>query len=328
MNTELDRRLRDVAATQHDVISRTQAHAQGAHRRQLRVLIDLGLWKEVTPRVLRRCGSRRTFQQRCMVAVLDTGGVICGETALALWRVPGFPRRAPIHVARLRGGTRRPSVLPGVVIAEPNLLPDDQCMRLDGIPIVSPARAIYDIAYWHHWEKVKRALTNAWSMGLTSGRRVHEVGKTWLKRGRAGSTAMRELLKVRPIDYQPPASNLELRFLDILERHGEPLPKRQVDLGDEVAWIGRVDCLCSDMPLVVEIQSDRFHVAPLDAAADAKRFADLERAGFSVLPITEHEVWHDQAEVLRKWQEARTNLRAGRAPVVRDLHASSEGGWG
>jgi very-short-patch-repair endonuclease len=324
MNSDLDRRLRDCARNQHDVISRAQARGLGGHRRQIAVLITLGLWEEVTGRVLRRTGSRRTFRQRCMIAVLDTGGIICGETALALWAVPGFAHRPPIRIARLRGSSNRECLLPGVVILETRVLPANQCLRLDGIPIVSPARAIYDIAYWHNWDKVKRALTNAWSMGITSGKRIHDIGKTWLKRGRAGTVAMRQLLQVRPIDYVPPASNLEARFLDILEKNGEPLPERQVDLGDEVSWIGRVDCLCTDMPLVVEIQSDRFHVAPLDADADERRFAALRSAGFEILELTEHEVWHDQAEVLRKWREARTNCQESRATRVRDLPGRTE----
>jgi hypothetical protein len=326
MNTDLDRRLREFARGQHYVIARAQARTLGAHRDQLAVLIALGLWEEVTSRVLRRTGTRRTFMQRCMIAVLDTGGVICGETALALWKVPGFARRAPITVARLRGTSDRPTTLPWVRIHEVRVLPPDQCLRLDGIPIVSPARAIYDIAYRHHPEKVKRALTNAWSMRLASGKRIHDVGKTWLKQGRAGTTAMRELLKIRPIDYRPPASNLELRFLDILERAGEPLPDVQIDLGDEVSWIGRVDSRCADMPLAIEIQSDRYHVAPLDVEADARRIAALRAAGFEVLPLTEHEVWHDQAQVLRKWREARANCQVKRGTRVRDLPGSSEEG--
>jgi hypothetical protein len=325
MNTDLDRRLREFAAKQHDVISRKQTRDLGVYRRQLRALVALGLWEEVTHRVLRRSGSRRTFMQRCMIAVLDTGGIICGETALALWKVPGFARRAPIRVARLRGASNGGTTLRWVRIAEVRVLPPDQCMRLDGIPIVSPARAVYDIAYWHNWEKVKRALTNAWSMRLTSGKRVHDIGKTWLKRGRAGTVAMRELLKVRAIDYRPPASNLELRFVDILQRNGEHMPDPQVDLGDEVGWIGRVDFRCKDMPLAIEIQSDRYHVAPLDAAADAERMAKLRAAGFDVLELTEHEVWHDQAEVLRKYREARANCQVKRTPVVSALPGRTQG---
>lgn len=325
MNTELDRRLRDFAATHHDVVSRKQARGLGAHRRQLAALIALGLWEEATPRVLRRAGTKRTFWQRCMIAALDVDGVICGETALALWKVPGFAQRAPIHVARLRNATQLAPSLAGVIVHEVRVLPPDQCLRLDGIPIVSPSRAIYDIAYWHNWDKVRRALTNAWSMGLTSGRSVHDVGKTWLKRGRAGTLAMRELLKIRPIDYQPPASNLELRFLDILERAGERLPRRQIDLGDEVAWIGRVDCLCDDMPLVIEIQSDRYHVARLDIETDRERIRKLRRGGFDVLELAEHEIWHDQAEVVRKYREARRNCQVERTTRVSDLPGSSEG---
>jgi uncharacterized protein DUF559 len=323
VNTELDRRLRDFACEQHHVISRSQARRLGAHRDQLAALVALGLWEEATRRVLRRAGTRRTFRQRCMIAALDAGGVVCGETALALWGVPGFPRRGPIRVARLRNGTQRPSALPWVQLTEVRVLPPDQCLRLDGIPVVSPARAVFDIAYRHHWAKVKRALDNTWGMRLTSGRRVHEVGLTWMKRGRAGSAAMRELLKIRPIDYRPADTNLERRFLDILDRAGERLPIPQVDVGDELAWIGRVDFRCDDMPLLVEIQSDRYHVAPLDVAADEARIEALTNAGFDVLPLVEHEVWHDQAEVLRKWREARANCRAKRGTRVRDLHGSS-----
>jgi hypothetical protein len=323
MDTDLDRRLREFAGRQHHVISREQARKLGAHHRQLAVLITLGLWERATPRVLRRAGTRQTFFQRCMIAALDVGGVICGETALALWRVPGFARRAPIRVMRIRNGTQRPTKLAGVIIHEVRVLPADHCLRLDGIPIVSPSRAIYDIAYRHNFEKVKRALTNGWGMGLITGKRIHDIGKTWLKRGRAGTVAMRELLKIRPIDYVAPQSNLALRFLDILERNGERVPRVEVNVGDEVAWIGRVDCLSDDMPLVIEIQSDRYHVAPLDQEADKQRVAKLRRAGFGVLELDEHEVWHDQAEVLRKYREARRNCRASRVPVVRDLHGSS-----
>jgi len=323
MNTDLDRRLRELAAKQHDVLTREQARNLGANRRQLRVLIALGLWELATPRVLRRSGSRRTFMQRCMIAALDVGGVICGETALALWRIPGFARRAPIRVMRVRNRVNRPTSLPGVIIHEVRVLPPDQCLRLDEIPIVSPSRAIYDIAYRHNFEKVKRALTNGWGMGLITGKRIHDVGKTWLKRGRAGTVAMRELLKIRPIDYVPPQSNLALRFLDIVERAGEPVPRVEVNLGDEVAWIGRVDCLCDDMPLVTEIQSDRYHVAPLDREADKARMRKLRRAGFDVLEISEHEVWHDQVEVVRKYREARAICRAKRTPGVSDLPGSS-----
>ena len=136
---------------------------------------------------------------------------------------------------------------------------------------------------------------------------------------------MRELLKVRPIDYRPPASNLELRFLDILERAGEPLPEVQIDLGDEVAWIGRVDCKCIDRPLAIEIQSDRYHVAPLDREADEQRISKLRAAGFDVLELVEHEVWHDQAEVLRKYREARANCQVKRTYGSCVLPGGSEG---
>ena len=52
---------------------------------------------------------------------------------------------------------------------------------------------------------------------------------------------MRLLLKVTPIDFTPTATNLEARFLSIIEDGGFPTPLKQVDSGNRDAWIGRVD---------------------------------------------------------------------------------------
>jgi len=184
-------------------------------------------------------------------------------------------------------------------------------MLLNGIPSVTPTRALFDAANdgQMHDAKLERAINNAWARGLTSGELLQSMADDWLARGRRGSAFLREYLAGHPIDWQPPESNLEARFVDIIVGGGMPEPKRQRNLGDQVSWIGRVDMLDPEVPLVGEIQSDLFHTAPLDVQSDAERVERLRAAGFEVATFTEFEVWHRRSVVVERWREARNRAR-------------------
>src|SRR3546814_8936301 len=84
------------------------------------------------------------------------------------------------------------------------------------------------------------------------------------QRGRPGIRTMRQVLATRGLDYVPPASNLEARFEQILLQAGDAPMRRQVDIGDGDRWIGRVDFRDAELPLIVEIQSERFHASLID----------------------------------------------------------------
>src|SRR3546814_16333358 len=79
-----------------------------------------------------------------------------------------------------------------------------------------------------------------------------------------GIRTMRQVLATRGLDYVPPASNLEARFEQILLQAGEAPMRRQVDIGDGDRWIGRVDFRDADLPLLVEIPSERFTAGLID----------------------------------------------------------------
>ena len=79
--------------------------------------------------------------------------------------------------------------------------------------------------------------------------------------------------------------------------------RRQVELGGR-EWLGRVDFVAVELPLIVFVDGERWHSSVLDRAADARQQAELEDAGFIVVRIPEYDVWHDVAAVAR-------NVRAG-----------------
>jgi CheY-like chemotaxis protein len=107
--------------------------------------------------------------------------------------------------------------------------------------------------------------------------------------GRNGIAVVRELRAERPDDYVPPDSNLEVRATEVLKPLRLTLD-RQVHSGGE-QWSGRVDLRDRFLPLVIEIQSAKYHSALLDRLADTARRDQLERDGFTVVEITDDELW-------------------------------------
>jgi very-short-patch-repair endonuclease len=296
---ELDVRLRTFAERQHGVLGRAQARHLGANRHHLRRRTESAEWEAMTTRVLRLVGAPRTFRQRAMAATLDAGAeaAISHESAAALWRLPGFPS-GPLHVSRAVGRSANRSPL--ATLHRTCWLPEAHVCLFERIPVTSPARTIFDLAGVLHPGRTERALDNALARGLTSVKALHSVTEELAGRGRPGSPVMRQLLAERAGAYVPPASNLEARFQVLATRARLDSLVRQRNVGGD-DWVGRVDFLDPERRLVVEVDSDIHHTSLLDDAADAARDAALAEAGYTVVRITEHDLWHRPDEVVRRF---------------------------
>ena len=228
-----------------------------------------------------------------MAATLDlgAGAAVSHESAAALWRLPGFPTGA-VHVSRATGRSALSTV-------HRTHLPDGHVGRVEAIPVTSPARTIFDLAGVLHRGRTERALDNALARGLTSMPALHSVTEALARQGRPGSSLMRRLLDERAGAYIPPESNLEARLHAVARRAGLDALVRQQNVGGD-DWIGRVDYLDRDRRLVVEVDSDLHHSSLLDESADARRDAALAGAGYTVLRIKEHDLWHRPDDVVRR----------------------------
>ena len=193
----------------------------------------------------------------------------------------------------------------------PRLLPASHLVRRpNGLIVTSPTRTLADLAGMDlHPKRVERAINSTWANGLTDRRRLGVMAKEWCERGRPGSAFLHEYLDSRALDWTPPASNLAARFIQIVVDAGMPEPISEVNLGDNERWLGRVDCLDPEYALVAEIDSERFHAAPLDKASDAARDVAMGLAGFDTERFREFEVWHRPKEVADRWREARDRAR-------------------
>jgi very-short-patch-repair endonuclease len=309
-----------VMASQHALITTAQLRASGFDREGEKWLVRTGWLEPVSRRVLRLAGAPATEAQRLLAAVLDAGpgSALSHTSALAWWKVPGFTLRE-LHVTRSRDGTR-PSRYLAHSLHDGVPLPEHHVRVLEGIPVVTPARALFDLAGMPRVPRVRveRAVDNAWSLRLVSGATLRAMLRHLTRPGRSGIATMRELLAERRGDYVPPASGLESRVAEILKGRWRTALRRQVQVGDEDQWIGRIDFADPELPFLLEVQSERFHASLLDRRADTERRARLEAAGFVVVAVSDMDVWHHPDGVVDKVREGRNeaNLRVLRGEVA------------
>jgi very-short-patch-repair endonuclease len=307
--------LHDLAEHQHGLATTEQLHDIGFDRRQIANLVESGRVVRSGPRVVRLRGTPDTPLQRLLGHVLDAGprAALSHTTALAHWGVRGFVA-APVHVVRHRDEGDRPAR--GTVVHEVRALPDDELRCLEGVPVVSPGLALLQLAGMRsvHPDRVARAVDAAWSDRLVSYRSLDALIARMSQRGRRGLALLRDLVAERGPDHVPPASNLESRVAQILANAGLPAMRRQVDSGDGDGWIGRVDFRADAAPLVLEVQSERFHRGLTAEDADRHRLARLASAGFEVVEVTDREVFHEPQAICDRVAVAlaRASMHTGR----------------
>lgn len=286
-----------LSAAQRGFIRVDDARLLGFDHRARRRWVEDNEWEPDGKRLLHRTGCPIDNGAKLMRAVLDAGvgTVLGGEPAASWWGLPGFDL-LKIELLRPRGIGGAASSY-GATIHEVLDLSSNQVTVLDGIPIVRPERLAFDLMATTNPKRAARAIETAWAKGLLSGASLRAIFDELAGRGRKGTVAMREFLDSHPVDWVPPASNLEARFAEIMRGAWLGEWRRQLDVG-ATHWVGRVDFLNDRLPVIVEVQSERYHSALLDQAADAKRKAELEAAGFVVVEVWDTWVWHDRQRVI------------------------------
>jgi very-short-patch-repair endonuclease len=302
----IDSQLRTIARRQLGLLTRSQLAEAGLDRDQVALRVDNGSLERLSPQVFRIGGVPTGRRQAALAAVLDLGvhAAASHTTAAALWRLPGYGLRQ-LHVTRLREGNRRASNL--ATPHDPKLLLPSHIMQMGPLTVTSPSRTLFDLAAMVNVKLLARTVDDALAERLTNVRALHEMLRVLACRGRTGITAMRAVLEKRPIGYVAPESHLEARVRDILARAGLGPFDRQVDLGDDDGWIGRVDFLHRPARFILMADGDRWHRQLVDRITDAEQHRRLAAAGYQLARVTETQVWmrrHEVVAVVRRYLRA------------------------
>jgi very-short-patch-repair endonuclease len=293
-----DAQMRLRAARQHGLVGWYQLAYLGCTEEELRHRVRAGALERVSRSVFRLAGSPRTFDQRRMAAVLDAGigSAISHDSSVASWGI-GRDNRPKLQVIRERRGSA-PRVSLATVHESRDLRQHHLVLRR-GVPTTTPARTVVDLAATTHPERVARILDIAWSRRLLNIGEVANVFDEVRGKGRSGVRLIAELVEERR-NHPRPGSALETTFTRILERHGLPSLRRQVHLSDDEGWIGCVDFVAEDTPLVVFIDGAAWHTSITDQRHDDRQTRRIRALGYHVERITDVEVLYEEPTVLQR----------------------------
>jgi hypothetical protein len=288
----LDKVIDELAAAQHACVAVWQLRDLGADSKEITRLRRSPHWRVLSRRVLARAGSPDTAKQRACGAALEAGpcAALASFSAAALWSVGAWYRLLPACVM----ADRQAAAFAGDIghVYPRRGIHARWITTHQGIAVVRPELCIYQLCGLVYPGRAERALDAALSMGLVTISSMRSCLDELAKQGRNGTVLLRELLEVRPIDYVPVATGLEARFEHVIG----PGWRRQVDSGGEM-WAGRVDFRHTVHPVIIEVQSERYHGSLSSRRDDEIRRDKLEAAGFIVEEVWDRQLWHSPEEV-------------------------------
>ncbi len=254
-------------------------------------------------------GSEDTWLRRTMGAVLLSGpGSLAGARAAAgLWQLHRF-RRSHIDVVTSRW--ERPTRRRGWSVQESLVLPSRDRTVLEGIPVTTPTRTLFDVARHVSVRRLGSMVDDAVVRDLTSYEDLHRRFAELATRGRNGIANLREVLEMRPSGAVAPDSTFERDVRNQLRSVGlEPVLHHRVDAGEieyvlDVAWPGHL--------VAVECDGFRFHRTEEQLEWDDQRRNTLTLLGWIVLHETFARFRRDPTAIVR---EALGALRARGAPI-------------
>lgn len=304
----LERQIVRIAGAQHGLVHRQQLTHLGLSPHQVRNRVRTGALEWRSPVVLGIPGSPRTGDQRRMLAVLDAGrdAALSHRTAARVWGLDA--RSSGLHVVRTRDEIVRVDYVATVHQAR-ELLPE-HITRVDGIPVTTPSRMILDIAATESYRRTERLFDRAWGHRLVTLGSVWSVLQQVRGRGRRGVAHVEQMIADRR-GMKAPESGLEVRFEEILRKHGFALPERQVDLFDDDGWFSRADFCQREQQWVLYVDSDTYHRSLTDRAYDDLQTRRARAAGYGVGRVSDAEILYDERAVVAKVRRLITPVSSG-----------------
>ncbi|HEX6781801.1 MAG TPA: type IV toxin-antitoxin system AbiEi family antitoxin domain-containing protein [Solirubrobacterales bacterium] len=293
-----------MAGRQHGVVSRAQLLEIGMGRRAIASRIDRGELHRLHHGVY-KVGYRRINRKgRWMAAVLASGfgALLSHRSAARIWGLmpPGdeWPEVtvSPGSRARRHG-----------IVCRQGLVPEDEREVVDGIPVTSPFRTVFDLAAVLDL----RGLERAWHEAEVRGLRDRVSLPMLLERypGRRGSRNLRALLSdPEPVGFT--RNDFEEAFVAVVDAYRLRRPR----MNGTLALRGRffeIDALWEDERVAVELDSRSVHGTNRNFESDKQRDRILLAEGWRTVRVTWRQLKDEPAEVAADLRQA---LRQGRHP--------------
>jgi hypothetical protein len=228
-----------------------------------------------------------SVQAKFLAATKATNGTLGRYSCLSLWRLVDFDELAPPQVIVPHGKRR---TVPGIDIYRTRQPP--KIVRLDGIPVTTPARALADASSMLPLNPLRRAAREALALKRATIQEL--LGQT------------KRLDEALDLGFVPTRSVLEDAVEDLIRTTFAPPIAQQTLTLDGVPTTP--DFRWPHLKLCVEADGDQWHSHVLARQDDATKQARLEAHGERVIRVT----W---TQATREPQQTLTRLAAAGAPT-------------
>lgn len=298
--TTTDRRLSAIAAGQHGIIHRREAHASGVTDHQLRSRVKSGSLVQTGPHSFRLFGAHNTpiYELRALLVDLGPDAFASGPTAAAIHGLDGFDLRAPFDVTVLRGRNlrrieHRIHTATDLDLIDRSTVQD--CSSLSG------ARTMIDLARTLDEAELTTALDSGLRDGIYNESLLHRRIVALRRSGRYGIPKLIRVIEGAEITAGG-HSWLERELLRLAASAGLPAPKTQQTLTRARDRIVRVDFVFPGTNIVVEVLGYRYHRTVAEMSRDAERYNALLKDGYLPFQYTYEQVVTGPSSVINDLQ--------------------------
>jgi predicted transcriptional regulator of viral defense system/very-short-patch-repair endonuclease len=305
---DLDRRLAEVAARQHSLISLADVRAAGGTRSHASTRVRSGRWELVSDGVYRIAGVPWTDEAKVMALVLSVGpGAAASHACAARLLGLGFATAPPeVTVPRDRKRQRDS----GLVHRSTDL---DRCAIrvVEGIPVTDPARTLLDLGRYIGPGALRRAVEQARRLELVTWTDLIRCLAVHARQGRHGVRRMRMVIAAGAASDEVTDTDSELMALTLIRERGLPEPTLHHRIYEGDILVAELDL--AYVPLLVAFEIDGgVHLDPTVRKKDDGRDHELRRRGWIVrriwweIPVRQPELFlRIVRDTLRDAQRAR-----------------------
>jgi len=271
-----------MAACQGGVILIAQALECGLTQSAVSYRVRTGQWSRIRRGVYRVIDMNDHLSRlKAAVAALPTA-VVSHESAADFHGI-GDAHSASVAVTVHSSTTH---VFPGVTVHRTRDLHDSHVVSIDGLPTTTLARTVIDLAAIVHPLRTESLIDRLVLDRRLTLEQLQSVFVDVAKKGKPGSSVVRELLEARSGEPHP-MSKLERLGLKLIREAGLPEPRLEYP----IPWDPRrrFDVAYPSSRLVIEWDSRRWHTAADAFERDRSRDRQVVLHGWRLLRFT----WDD-----------------------------------
>ena len=271
-------RTSQLLGAQHGLITLEQSRASDLDTAQVRALVRSGRWVLVAPAVYSVADHRETWVRALWLAHLHAGpdSVISHEAAGRLRKF----EEVPAQIVSLTGTRNRRHGPAGVRWHRADDLLPEHYTYIDGLPVTTPLRTIFDLASVTHIASLRTLIAREITAGHLTVADLGAFLDTVRRRGKPGIAKLTRVLDELGPGRGLTNSELEQLLDDVIRRSGLPVPRPEYPLPGRGAVEGFVDRCWPEVRLIVEADGRRWHTRRGAMERDATRSLEAQAAGF------------------------------------------------